>query len=281
MRVKILAFFLALILFMSVLLPAYSKEKPKAIDQIDDSMMISGYREAPGVGTFRYYAQNDPTWGQMEFYFPHLKNNHPSFSGAGCVPTATANLIANMVDRNQLPSLSGISWKGDGFYICPCSMNRYECDHTHSRFRITTAQDFDKYLCLVIGSYYSGNNKDQNYSCGTLYMFGKLMKHFGLRYEYNVTIQKAARAVEKEGAMAVFMVGGDGNVFTSSGHALTLCAATDDTLYILDSFARTQDEYKNNHKQMLRVIEPGMVAFDRNRIERLGAYQVHLVYPNP
>ena len=279
MRIKYFCFLIAFFLCASLLLPASGAEKPRAVDQIDDSGMISGLREAPGIGTFRYYAQNDPTWGKMRFRFPHQVDVEPRFSGAGCIPTATANLIANMVDGDQFPSLAGLTWKGKGFYICPCSMNRYDCQESHSRFLIETQADFEKYLCLVIGSFYSGNNTNQEYACGTMYLVGRVLKHFGLKYEYDVSIYRAVRAVQDEGAMAIFMVGGENNVFTTGGHALVLCAATNDTLYLLDSFARTQDEYMHNYSQMLKVIQPGLVTFERAKMERLGAYQIHLVYP--
>lgn len=37
-------------------------------------------------------------------------------------------------------------------------MNLYDCDGTHDCFRIRQAADFERYFCLVIGAYMSGNN---------------------------------------------------------------------------------------------------------------------------
>jgi len=280
LRIRFLSFFLVFALLFP-LFPgnASGNSKPDAIDLIDTTNMISGYREAEGIGRWRYYAQNDPTWGKMSFRFPHQKDILPVFSGTGCVPSAVANVIANMVPAERLPSLSSLTWKSRGFYICPCSMNRTDCEGTHNRYLLKTEEDFERYLSLAIGSYFSGNNTVQEYACGTMYLTGRIFKHFGLRYDYNVTIQEAVRAVENEGAMAVFMVGGETNVFTSSGHALVLCAVSDDMLYILDSFSRVQEEYLNYPGRVMKVIEPGLVAFDRSKLYRLEAYQIYVVYP--
>lgn len=233
----------------------------------------------PGRGSMRYYAQNDPTWGLMTYRFPH-QETEPRFSGAGCVPTALANLIANLVEPEQLSAIDAYSYQDEGFFICPCSMNRLDCDRTHTRYRLTTAQEFDRYFCLAVGSYLSGNNPVGDYACGTLYLAAPLLRIYGLPFvlaEHDLSF--AARAVTREGALALMLVGGPDCPFTSGGHALVLCSVDSENYYFLDSFRR--EEYPLDTNGILQVVEPGVTAVRRDRIDDLGAYQIYVVYPGP
>lgn len=244
---------------------------------IDTSDAWPGQVTVPGRGAMRYYAQNDPTWSLMTYRFPH-QETEPRFSGAGCVPTALANLIANLVEPEQLPAIDAYSYRDEGFFICPCSMNRFDCDRTHTRYRLTTVQDFDQFFCLAVGSYLSGNNPASDYACGTLYMAAPLLRIYGLRFVLvDENLSLAAQAVAQEGALALMLVGGPDCPYTSGGHALVLCAVDGESYYFLDSFRR--EEYPLDTKGILRMIEPGVTAVRRDRVGDLGAYQIYVVYP--
>ena len=233
------------------------------------------YLYVPGRGCMRYYAQNDPQWKQMRFRYPHQQNS-PTFSGTGCVPTALANCIANLLIEDKLAVLGEYS-KGSGFYICPCSMNQMECNRKHERYQLQTELDFDRFLCLAIGSYMSGNNPAQQYACGTMFLLDDLMKIYGLRYQKVDNLHQAAERVRADQAMAVCLVGGEDCPFTQSGHALVFCHADDQEYYFLDSYYRLNYEW--DRQQIVRIVEPGVVAVSKDKISRLGASSIYVIWP--
>ena len=244
--------------------------------EMDFSQSISGYLEAPHRGTVRYYAQNDPIWGMMSHRFPH-QEIEPRFSGTGCVPSAVANCIANLVPRERLSEIGKHSYLNKGFFICPCSMNRMGCDGTHSRYQLTDERDFDEFFSLAVGSYLSGNNEMHEYACGTMFLTGPLLSTFGLSYVRTDNLNFAAREVMLEGAQAVLMVSGPDCPFTSGSHALVLCDADLDNYYFLDSFFR--EEYPLDQMQIVTILAPGLVAVPQSQAYRLGAYDIFVVYP--
>lgn len=251
-------------------------EKPLARDLIDAPAYAAGVL-VPGRGVMRYYAQNDPAWAMMKYRFPH-QQVEPRFSGAGCVPSALANLLVNLMPPQRLPLVESHSYLGKGFWICPCSMNRLNCNQTHQRFRLTTVQEYQSYFCLAIGSYLSGNNDLDEYACGSMYLNESLYRIYDLKYKLVGTdLREAEREVNRAGALAIMMVGGSDCPFTTSGHALVLCASDSEYYYFLDSFRR--EEYELDYQHILRVVEPGVVGVRRKNANNLGAYQIHVVYP--
>lgn len=265
---------LCLTLLLGAALPALSQTDAREL--IDAGASFPDRVQAPGRGEMRYYPQNDPAWGLMTYRFPH-QTMEPRFSGTGCIPSALANCIANLVPEERLPLLGAFSYQSQGFSICPCSMNRFDCDQTHDRYLLTTPEEYGRYFCLVIGSYLSGNNPQADYACGTLYLARELFRQYGLDSEETESLSQAAQAVRRDGALAVMMVGGPDCPFTEGGHALVLCDVDGDNYYFLDSFRR--EAYPLDTRRILRVVEPGLVAVRRDRAADLGAYQIHVVYP--
>lgn len=249
--------------------------RPYAADEIRARDGFPQCLTAPNRGTLRYFAQNDPVWATMTYRYPHFENE-PRFSGAGCVPSTIANCVVNLLPPEALPAIDRYSWRGEGFPICPCSMNLYDCDGTHDRFRIRQAADFERYFCLVIGAYMSGNNSEHALVCGTLSMTDELCGIYGLRCERAESMTAAAEAVAR-GALAVMMVGGEDCPLTKSGHALLLCDVDEDDYYFLDSFRH--EAYEDDALHIVRVVQPGLIAVSRRQAYRLGAYQIIIVYP--
>ena len=233
------------------------------------------YVQVPGRGEMRYYAQNEPLWGKMSFRYPHQQKK-VNFSGTGCVPSALAHCIVNLVPQEELTTLNAYS-QGDGFQICPCSMNQLDCNGKHDRYLLQNARDFDRFLCLAIGSYISGNNPKGQYACGTLAMLDELMEIYGLRYQKMDSLKQAAEIVQNERALAIFMVGGEDCPFTANGHALVLCHADENEYYFLDSYFRL--EYELDKLRLLRIIEPGLVAMKKETVSRLGAGSIYVIFP--
>ena len=248
-----------------------------AVEETDWSQSISGYVEAPNRGRLRYYAQNDPVWATMVYRFPH-QDYEPRFSGAGCIPSALANCIANLLPPEELTRLSAFTHRDEGFFICPCSMNRLNCDGSHTRYPIATAEDFDRFFCLVVGSYLSGNNEINDYACGTMHLTAHLLELYGFSFDRaDDNISYAAQEGADRGALTILMVAGDDCPFTSGSHALVLCDADSEYFYFLDSFYR--EEYPLDRLHIVNIITPGLVAVPRKEAHRLGIYDMYIVYP--
>ena len=267
MRKQVFLFLLCCFFPLSSL--AESLEWMNTEDRYSEWLYVSGR------GEMRYYAQNDPRWGMMHFRYPHHQVS-PTFSGTGCVPSALANCIANLVSREKLIALDAYS-QGEGFFICPCSMNSLECSRMHERYRLQTTSDYERFLSLAIGSYISGNNPELQYACGTLYMLDELAAIYGLRYQRVDDLHRAADIVRNQQALAIFLVGGEDCPFTQNGHALVLCYADDQEYYFLDSYFRLNYEF--DRMRIVRIIEPGLVAVRRDKISRLGANSIYVIWP--
>lgn len=192
---------LALLAVCAALASPALAARPYAADEIRARDGFPQCLTAPNRGILRYFAQNDPVWATMTYRYPHFENE-PRFSGAGCVPSTIANCVVNLLPAEALPAIDRHSWRGEGFPICPCSMNLYDCDGTHDRFRIRQAADFERYFCLGIGAYMSGNNSEHALVCGTLSMTDELCGIYGLRCERAESMTAAAEAVAR-GALAV------------------------------------------------------------------------------
>jgi len=172
------------------------------------------------------------------------------------------------------------TWQLGGVQICPCSMNRFDCDNTHYRFQLRTAQEFQQFFCLAVGSYFSGNNPSQAYAAGSFYLVPDLLKKYGLSYKETDNLRTAITEVQRKGALAVALVAGEDCPFTTGSHALVLASVEGNTCYFLDSFHRKQDEYyRRGPAGMIEVVEPGLVTMHRKWADRLGAYQIYIVYP--
>ena len=172
-------------------------------------------------------------------------------------------------------SLLEYSFRGEGYAICSCSMNRKGCNGTHSRFRMETAEDVATFLCLAIGSYMSGNNPDGSITNGSLSKAWELAEIFGIDCSMVRKDFSAAAAAVSQGAMAVMLVGGDTCAFTETGHAIVLCGVGEDEYYFLDSFRR--EEYELDRFHSVRVITPGLVAVPKDKLFRIGAYDIYIL----
>lgn len=249
--------------------------KRSALSELDFSRKISGKVQVPGRGEMRYYAQNDPLWGQMAYRFPGQENT-PRFSGSGCVPSALANCFANVLRPEEMTIILSQAFReSEGYRICSCSMNRKGCYQGHERYQLTTTLDLQIFFSLVMGAYMSGNNPTGATSNGSFGMIWELKNLFGLTCDRVSTLSEAAKLIGERDGMAVLLVGGDDNPFTSTGHALTLCGATDEEYFFLDSFCR--ETYELDKFGCIRVLEPGLVAVPRDKAFRLGAYSIHVI----
>ena len=131
------------------------------------------------------------------------------------------------------------------------------------------------FLSLIIGAYMAGNNPRGEFMNGNFSMVWELAELFGVSCtRVKEDIRAAARAVS-QGAMAILLVGGPDCPFTQTGHALVLCGVGEEEYYFLDSFRR--EVYELDRFNSVRVIAPGLVAVPKDKVFRLGAYEIYIL----
>lgn len=237
----------------------------------ETELVYSRVIDVPGVGSWQYYAQNDPLWAKS-IYEPKGSDKWRIFCESGCGPTAAAIALSRQVDTDDLLTL--LEFKSpyqDGFEYCPCSINGYRCDRTHEKMTATTTEDFKTYLPVIIASYAAGNNKTRekyrSQSDGTsLELFRSLAKAYNLHYVGSSKWEDAYEALQ-EGYSVVTTVGK--GVFTQISHFLVIAYADEDYIYVLDPYMRENyDHLDRNH--LLEIIEPGLVRAKTSDFNKLG-----------
>lgn len=237
----------------------------------------SGYREVPGMGEMRYYAQNDPLWGALCYEKNDVSSRRP-FRDSGCCPTALAMVIFNKVEEEKL-SLISTAVKYD-FSLCSCSLNKIRCNKNHERYYITSQRDYNRFLPLIFGDYATGNNLNgtysRNQSPGTSSGFmGEIAEIYGLTMRTTADIKEAFLALDEgNGVIALAAAGG---AFTDTGHYVMLAHYDEQKLYILDPLYRTK--YKTRNSKKLEIIQPGCVALTHENIKYAQLTRFYIFTP--
>lgn len=222
-----------------------------------------------GVGSFRYYAQNDPLWAGMTYEAEGVESYRTMLS-SGCGPTTAAMVLSRQLEQEELVRLlEHTSTPGRGFPFCACSVNEFHRDTTHESIRPTTPESFEAYLPVILAAFAAGNNehreKHRTDASGTaLTLFPSLCEQLGLQYMPCATWEDACAAMEDGYSVVTTVTRG---VFTRTSHYLLLAGTDGKYLYILDSFMR--DAYPDDTKQLLEVVEPGLVRARLEKAEKL------------
>lgn len=233
--------------------------------------------DVEGIGPIHYYAQNDPLWANM-IYEPRGAQSMRTMLSSGCGPTAAAIAIGRQLTADGLASLNEHAADPErGFRFCDCAVNEffhYDCPGLH---RAATAEGFEARLPVILASYATGNNahreKFRGEGAGTpITLFRSLCEAYGLDYRPCATWEDACEAMQSGYSVITSVTRG---IFTGSSHYLCLAGIHDGYLYILDPFMR--EEYPDDTKQLLSVVEPGLVRArleDVWRLELGGFYAI-------
>ena len=223
-----------------------------------------------GIGSIRYYAQNDPVWARS-IYEDSRNGNCRTMMGSGCGPTAAAMALARQLTGEELARLNEHTSRPDrGFPFCTCSVNELRDSEGHTFFRPVTGESFIHFLPVIIASYATGNNdvreKFRTEGPGTSYkLFRALCGTLGLQYEPYGQWEDVCAALERGESVITTVTKG---VFTTSSHYLLLAGVTGGYLYILDPFMR--ESYPDDKRQLLELVEPGLVRVRLEDVDRLG-----------
>ena len=254
-----------------------------ALAEEADLTAYSRVIDVPGVGHWRYYAQNDPLWAKS-IYEPFNSTKWRTMQETGCGPTALAIALSRQVDPADLPSLLKLKNRyQDGYFLCPCSVNGYRCDRTHEKLDAQTSHDFETYLPVILAAYAAGNNlgrtKYRSMTDGTsIDLFRALARAYNLHYKVARDWEEACAAMEEGYSVITSVARG---VFTPISHYLVIASADDTDIYILDPYMRT-DYTEYDRKGILEVIEPGLVKAKQSDLPRLafsGFYMIRKPIP--
>ncbi len=226
---------------------------------MDERSTQNGMVTAENVGSWMTYAQNDPLWSDLVFEVQTSRRWRP-FGDGGCGPTSIAIALANLLEKDELLLLANYALSAKGYTFCTCSVNEYWCDQTHVSYHPQTAEEYHRYLPLLIANFATGNNTFEVVGRGE---YGTNMEYlpeicsiFDLTYQQTSDIDEVIRFLQQPDHIAIACT--TGSPFTSGSHFLVLCGVDEEYLYVIDSLRR--DDYtKTDPQEILEVITPGLV----------------------
>lgn len=243
----------------------------------DAPLEYSRYIDVPGVGSWYYYAQNDPEWARS-YYEPAGEHQYRRFSSSGCGPTCLAIALTRQLEPEDLVYLlEKRDPRTKGFRYCSCSVNNLHCFERHEPTYVTTPEEFLHNLPRVLGAYAAGNNYDfhlyrNDFSGTSLNLFPKIAEVFGLDY-IGTSKWETAEEKLKEGYSVITTV--TKGIFTTSSHYMVVANIDDEYIYLLDPWMRT--EYELDRKHRLEILEPGLLRAKREDLNRLGLYGFYMM----
>ena len=265
-------------LVYAVLRPiVYATDESVAVEKMELDAIEGTSRviDVPGRGPTQYYAQNDPVWANM-LYEPKGSTHRGTMASSACGPTAMAMIVANMVDPQYYWYLDYYSGLEDGLTFCSNSVNQYYCDHSHAQYRLQTAEEFTRYMPVALASFATGNNRSGLKSRGlngggtkTTFM-GQVAEIFGLDMDITKSRADLLETLSK-GGMAIASTGGSGTPYTGGGHYMTVVAADDEYLYVMDPYMK-EDYSKTDKRHVIEVIEPGLIRLKLSDWKQLALY---------
>lgn len=229
----------------------------------DSVPTLSGVVTTEALGEKRIYFQNDAVWERMR-YESAKTSVFRRFGGGGCGPTAAAIVIGNLVDMNDLPRLAQYSKDGKGTLFCSCSVNRVYCNHLHVPYHLETAEQYQRYLPVIMADFAAGNNtwninsRPTNSRGSNMKFLEPLCEIFGLTLVQEGNIQDALEMLKgKEGNAMVICCALRGGPFTNSSHYVVVAGVDEEYFYVLDPLWR--EAYEDPYKAIDAVLAPGVV----------------------
>lgn len=120
--------------------------------ELDSRETTSGLKDVGSLGQMMVYAQDDPIWDRMR-YESGSSQYFRRFGGGGCGPTAVAMALANLVPAEELPKLGLATESELGVLFCTCSVNRNFCNRQHVPYRLSTPQEYLRYLPVAVANF--------------------------------------------------------------------------------------------------------------------------------
>lgn len=252
--------------------------------EMDGTATQSGYAQVGPLGQWMVYAQNDSLWGQMR-YESARTSRYRHFDGGGCGPTAVAMVIANLVDTEQLPRLAAYSANGQGTLFCPCSVNRLFCNHLHPPYHLETAQEYLRYLPVIMADFAAGNNRwginsrPTNSLGSNMAFLEPLREIYGLRQTAvsNLVSGLEEMKTRKAGESVLLCCALRGSPFTSSSHYVVVAGLDGRYFYVLDPLFRSDYSSTDRRSYIDQILAPGVVRIKLENARKCGLSVVGLI----
>lgn len=223
-----------------------------------------------GLGTFLIYGQNDPVWDPLIFEAEHSSRKR-HFGDGGCGPTAIAMAIANLVPAEDLLKINAYAPTNFGYTFCSCSLTEFYCYKYHVPYQLSTPEEMLRYFPLAVGSFATGHNtldvkgRYDRYGSSLNYLEALCGQVFGLTVTGTTSMEEAFAFLKEGKGMAITCTVGPTSPFTGSSHYITLAAADEEYLYVLDPLRRTKEEYGDlDPTDMLEILTPGLVRMKQS-----------------
>lgn len=261
----------------------YNTSKVQDVNKIEmDMRETQSYSVSlPEIGNKTIYSQNNSLWGDLIFESSTSQKYRP-FKDGGCGPTAIAIAIANLVDKSELTKLNNFALSPAGFTFCTCSVNDFWCSHNHVKYKLDTADEFYRYLPIVIANYATGNNtwkirgRSENFGSSLLYL-PTLCEIFDITISKSPNIYNTLDLLKNRNSIALASV--TGIPFTNRTHFLLIVGSDKEYLYVIDPLRR--DNYDLLDKQrILEIVSPGLVRVKLENAEKCGFKSVFVLEKN-
>ena len=217
------------------------------------------------------YAQNSPEWADL-YMTENIKTNR-RFGEAGCAVTALANATVNLIPMERLKAITEIMQSPVAFDSV--KLARY-FGRIDGRFIPKEDCDFVRYWPIILANFAEGNNRMHSHEAQGPAFYSLVFNHFGLSFKATGNIEETIEAL-KTGAMAITCSSGSNSPFSRIGHFFVLCAADEESVYILDSFFR--DEYPKDQRKILQILSPGLLKISYDNLKYLGIQTQYVVWP--
>lgn len=242
--------------------------------EMDRRETQNGTFTVEGLGEYMIYGQNDPSWDRLIFETTYSSRKRP-FGDGGCGPTAVALALANLLEPEDLLKINDYSPDPYGYTICSCSITQHFCHQYHLPYHIDTAEEMLRYFPLVIGSFATGYNtldvqgRYDSFGSNMDYLEALCTQVYGLPYETTTDKDVAFNFLKERKGIAITCTLAD-SPFTSRSHYITMAAADDTYLYVLDPLRRESYGDLDPHEK-LDILTPGLV-----RMKIADAYNISM-----
>lgn len=265
-----------IIILLSCLLPfavlaEQASQKETERDFFDSKASYNRSIRLPNGKQLQFYAQNSPEWAKL--YYTEKPLGFINFGDGGCVPTALANALINLVDVQELPRLRELS--RHDYMLDSMAVNARLGKPFRSKFVLDGAEDYTRFLPLVLGQYFIGNNPFRSNGFKSTSFYKDVMDKMNLHYEQLNSIHDAD-AVLARGGYVITSSGGWSSPISQGGHYFLLVSKDSEYVYFLDSLVR--QSYKKDFQKIIEIVEPGLVRVRIENIKKLKLNKLMAVY---
>ncbi|NLO85893.1 MAG: class B sortase [Clostridiales bacterium] len=251
--------------------------------EMDSRITLNDFVSVDNVGSWMLYAQNDLLWKKLTFEIQTSSRRRPFVDG-GCGPTAVAMAIANLVEKEELTKLSAFASSPLGYRFCSCSINDYWCSGKHLTYQLNTADEYFRYLPIVVANFATGNNiwgiqgRVDGYGTSMRYL-EDLCSIFDISVTQTAHVSDALTFLQSENTIAVACTSGYSSPFTKASHFLVLAGVDDEYLYVLDPMRRETYEALDRNSY-LEIIVPGLVRIKLKDTTQCNLYPIYQLQKN-